>query len=107
MHADIAYDIETSAGTFTPRLDWNWQSQADYDTTPQNNAPNAIFIIPAYSLWNGQIAYKAPDGDWTAVLSVTNLADKWYHYQLLRGSVNQQTRVGAPREWKITLRKEF
>jgi len=41
------------------------------------------------------------------VLQVTNLADKYYHFQLLRGSINKQTRVGAPREWLLTLRRNF
>ncbi len=107
MHANVSYDIETAAGTFTPRLDWNWQSQQDFDTTPHVGLPDPVFIIDAYSLWNAQLAYKSPDEDWTAILQVTNLADKWYHYQLLRGSINDQTRVAPPREWKLTLRKDF
>jgi outer membrane receptor protein involved in Fe transport len=48
-----------------------------------------------------------PDGDWSAVLQVNNLTDKYYHYQVLRGSVNSQTRVAAPREWMLTLRRDF
>jgi len=107
MHANISYDIETGIGTFTPRLDWNWQSQQDYDLSSSIRAPLADFIIDPYSMWNGQIAYKSPEGDWQAILQVTNLADKWYHYQVLRGSINAQTRVGAPREWKLTVRKDF
>jgi len=107
MHANVSYDIETGIGTFTPRLDWNWQSQQDYDTTPQVDPPDPLFIIDPYSLWNAQLAYRSPDGDWQLTLRVTNLADKWYHYQVFRGTVNAQTRVGAPREWRLTLRKNF
>jgi len=108
MHANISYDIETSIGTFTPRLDWNWLSKQTWDTSPNIDPPDPIFVIEPYSIWNGQISYKAPEGDWSAVLSVTNLADKWYHYQnMLLGGVNQTTRVAPPREWKLTVRKEF
>ncbi len=107
MHANVSYDIETNVGTFTPRLDWTWQSQQDYDPAPGNHGPEAIFVIPAYSLWNAQLAYKAPDDDWSATLSVTNLSDKWYHYQVLRGSINAQTRVGNPREFMLSVRKNF
>jgi iron complex outermembrane receptor protein len=107
MHANVSYDVETGIGTFIPRLDWSWQSQQDYDTTPQTGLPDPVFIIEPYSLWNAQLAYEPPAGDWSATLQVTNLADKWYHFQVFRGSVNSQTRIGAPREWKLTLRKEF
>lgn len=108
MHANVSYDVETSIGTFTPRLDWNWQSQQDYDAAGiATKPPEAIFIIKPYSLWNAQLAYEAPDRGWSATLTVSNLADKWYHYQVFRGSVNAQTRVGAPREFALTVRKSF
>jgi len=107
QHADIAYDIETSIGTFTPRLDWNWVSKQTYDTTPQARAPLPKLIIDPYSLWNAQIAYKSPSRDWTATLLITNLADKWYHYQVLSGVINDQTRVAPPREVSLTVRKTF
>ncbi|MEI9851393.1 MAG: TonB-dependent receptor [Sphingomonas sp.] len=107
MHADISYDIESGIGTFTPRLDWSWQSQQDYDPLARQQAPEALFIIPAYSLWNAQLAYKAPGGGWSATLSVTNLADRYYNYQVLRGAFATSTRVAAPREWMLALRKEF
>jgi len=107
MHADISYDLETEAGTFTPRLDWSWQSQQDFDPLSNQHAPEELFIIHPYSLWNAQLVYRAPSRDWSATLSVTNLADKWYHYQVLRGSFATSTRVAAPREWLLTIRKEF
>ncbi len=107
MHANISYDIETSAGTFTPRLDWNWQSQQDYEPQPHLRAPRTDFIIDAYSIWNAQLAYVAPDRLWSATLSVSNLADKYYHYQVLLGTLNAQTRVAPPRELSLTLRRSF
>lgn len=107
QHADIGYDIQTPIGTFTPRLDWNWQSRQTYDTTPQSRAPLPLLVIKPYSLWNAQIAYQSPDHNWTATLAVTNLADKWYHYQVLSGVINDQTRVGEPREFSLTVRRNF
>ncbi len=107
MHANVSYDIFTEIGTFTPRLDWNWQSKQTFDRSSSTRAPLPQFIIDPYSIWNAQLVYKSPDEDWSATLQVTNLADKYYHYQLLEGSINQQTRVAAPREWKLTVRKEF
>ncbi|MBT2186334.1 TonB-dependent receptor [Sphingobium nicotianae] len=107
MHANVSYDIETSAGTITPRLDWNWQSQQDYDTSSSTRPPQAAYIIPAYSMWNGQIAYESPDGDWSATLSGTNLANRFTYYQMMVGQINSRARVGPPREWMLTLRKKF
>ncbi len=107
MHADIFYDIETSAGTFTPRLDWIWQSKQTYDMASSARAPLDKLVVDPYSVWNAQIVYKSPDRDWSATLAVTNLADKFYHYLVLSGSFDDQTRVAEPREWKLTLRKQF
>ncbi len=92
---------------FTPRLDWNWQSQQDFDPLSNQQAPEALFVIPAYSLWNAQLAYKMPDHNWSATLTATNLENKWVHYQVLRGAFATSTRVGAPRELMLTLRKDF
>jgi iron complex outermembrane receptor protein len=107
MHANVSYDIESSLGTITPRLGWNWQSQQDFESAPQLQAPRPYFIIAPYSLWNAQIAYEAPDGDWSATLQVNNLANKYYHYQLIETTFNRQTRVAPPREVSLTIRRAF
>jgi len=108
MHADLSYELETGIGRFIPRVDWNWMSRQTWDPAPNAGPPNPIFVIDPYSLWNAQLTYEAPSGDWSVVLQVTNLADKWYHYQnYLLGGVNQQTRVAPPREWMLTVRRQF
>jgi iron complex outermembrane receptor protein len=107
QHADIGYDIETSIGSFTPRLDWNWQSQQDYDPSPQLRKPQPTFIIKPYSIFNAQIAYETSDSNWTATLACSNLADRKYHYQVLLGTLDAQTRMAPPREFSLTLRRNF
>ncbi|MBT2186849.1 TonB-dependent receptor [Sphingobium nicotianae] len=107
MHADISYDIDPGVGTFTPRLDWTWQSRQTYDQASSTRAPLPNVVINPYSIWNAQIVYKTPTKDWSATLAVTNLANKFYHYQVLSGSFDDQTRVAEPREWMLTVRKEF
>jgi iron complex outermembrane receptor protein len=107
MHANVSYDFNVAGGLLTPRVDWNWQSQQDFDPLANTHAPEALFVIPAYSLWNAQLAYKMPEQDWSATLSVTNIEDKWYHYQVLRGAFATSTRVAAPREFMFSLRKNF
>ncbi len=107
MHANVSYDIVTKAGIFTPRLDWNWQSKQTFETAASSAPPREALIIHPYSMWNAQFAYKSPDEDWSATLSVTNLANRFTHYQVMLGQLNARTRVGSPREWLLTLRKEF
>ena len=108
QHADISYDIDAgSIGVFTPRIDWNWQSRQTYDTTPQARAPLDKLVIGAYGLYNAQLSFKTADKAWQLTAQVTNLADKWYHYQVLSGVINDQTRVGEPRTWWVTLRRDF
>jgi iron complex outermembrane receptor protein len=107
MHADASYEIETGIGSFTPRIDWAWQSQQDYKANPSVGAPAGLEIIKPYSLWNAQLAYAAPDSKWSLTLSVTNLGDKFFYYQPIIGGLNTQVRVGAPREFSLTLRRTF
>jgi len=107
MHANASYDIGTPAGTLTPRLDWTWQSQQDFDTTSSVRAPLPIFIVEPYAIWNAQIGYRSPDRRWSAVLAVTNLADRRYSYLKLNGTLNAQSRAAAPREISLTVRRNF
>jgi iron complex outermembrane receptor protein len=108
MHGGIRYDIETSVGTFTPRLDWNWVSEANFGPASGRQAPTEDFTIHGYSLFNAGIEYASPDGDWSAIFSVTNLADKFYYYQLFNGTqTNISGPVGPPREFSLTLRRKF
>lgn len=107
MHANVSYDIVTPVGTFTPRIDWSWQSQQDFNGAPQLEAPREIFIIDPYSIFNAQISYESPDRSWSATLSVANVGDKFYHYQTLESPLGPQTRLAPPREFSLTLRKNF
>jgi iron complex outermembrane receptor protein len=108
MHGGIRYDIETGMGTFTPRVDWNWVSEANFGPASGSQAPTEDFTIHGYSLFNAGIEYKAPDGDWSAILSVTNLTDKFYYYQLFNGTqTNISGPVGPPREFSLTIRRSF
>lgn len=107
MHANASWDIGTPIGTFTPRLDWSWQSQQDFDTTSSVRPPLPIFVVKPYSIWNARIAYRSPGKGWSVTLAVTNLADKVYSYQKLSGTLNAQSRSAPPREFSLTVRRDF
>ena len=106
-HADAGYDIGTSVGVFTPRLDVSWQSQQDYDPQAQSRSPLPIYVIKPYALLNATLNYEAANGKWSATLAGNNLSNKFYHYQVLQGTLNAQTRLAPPREWTINVRRNF
>lgn len=108
MHGAVRYDIETPIGTFTPRIDWQWTSKATFGPCSGSCAPTPDFTIPAYSLFNAGVEYKSHDGDWTAILSIANLTDKFYYYQMFNGTqTNISSPVGPPREISLTIRRSF
>jgi iron complex outermembrane receptor protein len=106
-HADAAYDVNTPYGMFTPKMDVTWQSQQDYDPSAQFRAPLPIYVIKPYAITNAEVNYVTPDGKWSAVAGVTNLSDKFYHYQVLQGTLNAQTRLAPPREWVLNFKRTF
>ena len=108
MHAAARYDVETSVGTFTPRVDWTWQSKQTFDPASGAMAPRPEFTIKPYSLWNAGIEFEPSNHEWSAVFSVTNVANKFYYYQLFNGTVLAiSSPVGPPREFSLTLRRDF
>jgi len=106
-HADAAYDIDTPYGSFTPKMDVTWQSQQDYDPDAQLRAPLPIYVIKPYAITNAEINFESKDGKWSSTAGVTNLSDKFYHYQVLQGTLNAQTRLAPPREWTLNFRRSF
>jgi iron complex outermembrane receptor protein len=93
-------------GSLTPRVDVNYQSSEF--TNPINDP--LWNQIPAYTVGNARITYRAPTGGWSAWLSVSNITNKLYYLTLfdLHGSagyVNGQPAM--PREWSLTVKKTF
>jgi len=93
-------------GTLTPRIDANYQS-AEF-TNPINDP--AWNQIPAYTVANARLTYKALTGGWSAWLQVSNISDKLYYLTLFdthlgAGYLNGQPAM--PREWSLTVKKTF
>jgi len=108
MHADVQYAIPSQYGTTTPKLDWSWQSQQDFDPAPGAEAPQPQWIIHPYGILNAQVEYIPPKGKWSFIASVTNLTNKFYYYYLFNGgAVNISSNVAPPREFHFTLRHDF
>ena len=93
-------------GSLTPRIDANYQS-AEF-TNPINDP--LWNQIPAYTVANARITYRAPTGGWSAWLSVSNLTNQFYYLTLFDTHLSAGYRNGQPsmpREWSLTVKKTF
>jgi iron complex outermembrane receptor protein len=60
----------------------------------------------AYELANFRLTYRSVDDDWSVALQITNLFDKLYYINKFT-SIYTDGQSGMPREWAITIRKNF
>ncbi|SEJ93903.1 iron complex outermembrane recepter protein [Sphingobium sp. AP50] len=106
LSAGIQYEADLGGnGTLTPRIDWSWRSNFYY-----NSVNNAYNLIDPPSLVNARLTYQAADKDWSLSAGVTNLFDKFYYNGVAEnvGTFGVVTgTVGRPREWTVTVKKNF
>ncbi|WP_137681352.1 TonB-dependent receptor [Aurantiacibacter suaedae] len=106
LSAGAQYRAELPGGaSITPRLDWSYRSDFWY-----NSINNDFNKIDGYSLVNGRITFESGDGNWSLSGAVTNIFDKFYYTGKAEnvGSFGVVTgNPGRPREWSVTLRRNF
>ncbi len=99
------YEIQVpGAGSLTPRMDLSYQSSVQTATV---NSP-ATFLN-GRTLLNGRVTWRAPDEKWSVALEVTNITNKLY-YTGLSPNNNANLITGspaAPREWAVTVKRQF
>lgn len=104
------YELQVDGvGSFTPRLDWEWQSDME------SNIPNSIpgFTagnVESRGLLNARLTYRTEDEAWEASVAATNLTDEFYYlnkYDRVSQSGNAYGMPGRPREVIFTLRRSF
>ena len=102
--AGVQYAIPVgSAGTLTPRLDVAYQS---YFFSNIDNNP--LGKVAGYTLANGRIAFADADRTWEVALAVTNIFDKYYYLNKIRYPIGIVVGQPAlPREWKISVKRNF
>ncbi|WP_168073798.1 TonB-dependent receptor [Caulobacter sp. SSI4214] len=99
--AFASYDLTLDSGAaLSVRGSWKHQSKSFYDADN-----NPITVIPGYSLFEGALAYTAPDGRTTLSLWGKNLADKAYrtHVFSQRDSRVAFALFGEPRTFGLSL----
>jgi iron complex outermembrane receptor protein len=91
-------------GSLSPRLDVAYQSS--FYTNIDNNPAS---LTPAYTVFNGRLAWQSENRELEVALAVTNLFDKFYYQNKFRGpGISVVTGQPAPpREWSVSLRKTF
>lgn len=102
----IQYDLGLAdRGVLTARAD------ATYQTESYANGRNApTNLIRPYALFNARLTWRNEKGTWETSLEGTNLANKYYF--ITRFDQYTTTGVtdgqpGRPREWAVTVRRNF
>jgi len=100
-----AIDLGQGIGSLTPRAD------VDYESSVYGNATNApTNRIPARTVANARLTYRSPADDWELALEVTNLTDKYYAVTMddsLATAGYMSIGPARPREWMVSLRRNF
>lgn len=105
--AGIQYEAELGdAGSITPRLDASYQSKS---YARANNGPTNL--LPGYTLANARLTWRNEPGDLEIAAEVTNLFDKYYFLTgfdlTFAGAGFSTAQPGRPREWAVTVKKQF
>ncbi|HWK40676.1 MAG TPA: TonB-dependent receptor [Croceibacterium sp.] len=107
----VQYEIGLSnEGSLTPRFDVSYRGKA-FAGYGLDLVSTDYRYYDAYWLGNARLTYRNPDRDLEVALEVTNLFDKYYMpgrfdaVYAFAGTAYAQ--VGKPREWRVSVRKDF
>ncbi|TIX49273.1 TonB-dependent receptor [Alteraurantiacibacter aquimixticola] len=107
--AQYRIDLD-SAGTLTPRFDVFYQD--DQFTGPLTlGGVRMLNFLPSFTTVNARLTWRNEADDLAVSLEVTNLTDEYYLLSSfdLRGAGTGYRKVlpARPREWALTVRKDF
>ncbi len=74
------------------------------------NPAGGLGYQPGYMLLNGRLTWASADDKWSASLLVTNLTNKAYFYGKLALYAllgREQGNIAPPRQWLVTVRRDF
>ncbi|MEI9964022.1 MAG: TonB-dependent receptor [Caulobacteraceae bacterium] len=99
------YAFDLGDSTLTPRMDLVYQSKVYFDS-----ANTELGSQKGYALLNGRVTWAPAQGDWSVAVWVTNLTNKVYStsaLNLVDGFGTDELSIAPPREWGVTVRKNF
>jgi iron complex outermembrane recepter protein len=100
-----------SGASLTPRLDYYGQAEiCSQNVFTTSTFPDAS-CTDAYELLNARLEWRSPGDTWTVALGATNLTDEEYFYNKFDltafGQPHAEGQPGRPREWYVTLGRNF
>jgi iron complex outermembrane receptor protein len=104
--ADIGVQYEAQLaglGSLTPRVDASYMPGSCGDLVCTAYVQNE-----SYTLLNGRLTYWSPKREWSLALEVTNMTNKLYYItKTYTGAGYVDGQIGMPREWALTVHKQF
>ena len=94
----------SNTGTLLLRADWSYRSETFNDAY---NTP--LLETDSYSLIDASARWTNRDGDWTVIVSGTNLSDEEYLVTGVYGTAFQSLEgvYNRGRQWRVEVRKQF
>jgi len=92
-------------GSLVPRLDGQYQSSFYTDITD-----TPLGQVSGRTLMNAHLTWRSPSDHWEGALAVTNLTDRFYYINKVNSvapTFIAQGQPGAPRQWLVTVRRNF
>lgn len=104
--AQYEFDLG-DVGTLTPRVDASFTDEVFSSGTPRPTAR-----IAPYTIANARLTWRNPDRDWEVALEVTNFTNKVYYMSNADLSFIPVigfawNATGRPREWAVTVKRNF
>lgn len=98
------YDFNTSVGSFSPRIDANYQSEVQTAATITEYGQ-----IDERTLINVSFTWLSLDEDWQARFDVRNLTDEFYYNNMTDNpnSGHAYANMGLPQTWDLSLKYMF
>jgi iron complex outermembrane recepter protein len=98
------------AGSITPRFDLSYQAK-QYAGPSVIAGVRSLNFIPSFTTLNGRLTWKNENEDLNVSLEVTNITNKYYflsRFNLLGAGAGFDKALPArPREWALTIKKNF
>ncbi len=101
-----------SSGSITPRFDLAYTGKQNLGRLGRPAAGSPVEYLAARTIGNARLTWKNADKDLSVSLEVQNLFNKYY-FQPLRFAAlyafvgTAYSNLGRPREWALTVKKDF
>jgi iron complex outermembrane receptor protein len=104
LGAQYTYSLPVG-GSLAARVDAQYQSSFFTDLTN-----TTLGQVAGRTLMNARLTWRSPRDDWQATVGVTNLTDRFYYINKVNSTAPTnivQGQPGAPREWLVSIRRNF